>query len=1116
MNWHGFNANDMAAQANRRLNTVDAKDESFDDYVATTIDPGHSLFLIALLICITSIMGLPLFVRCIKRRKENKKKCISDTSRLDDHIGNLEKSLCTIPKDIDETQTTATSSLGIDDEERSATSSRMACSIGDTSLGADVLHRSLLFVRTIVKFDYELKRILGLVIPFSSSGIIYNASNIAILAIISHSLGTEDMVAYAMVGSIIGVSSSFLGGWVEAISSLGSMAYGAGNYKLTGRYVQISCVFYTLCEIPMGFLWFQYMGKILLLMGFDESVAMIGQNYVWVAMLITIVSTLNSGVMKFLEVIEKPVYANFMYCSSCVLCVALVAPFAIMMHASLEGLGLVMLLNEALLLTLNVLIPAKRGWLREFEDGLFRGWSFQSLSLIWAISKVALPLAFGNLLAYTEWEILTISAAILGPAEAATWAVLGYVWGLFESTTGAIGSASELRVAYHLGKGDHDMAKFSAYKSILLAAIVTGSASAALMGLADLLPPLLTPDATIQSMLVELFPLVALGNVTMSMGMVCWAIVGAQGRYRLSTTIATSCAFFITIPIAVALTIMRIDLQGLTFAVVVGYTVTSMSLSLCVLMSDWKALAEKIKKEMEDLSMEDYSSMEDPAMEDSYSIMCLGSPPITTTATTAPNKPLINPPSRPGVFASYLDSRLLQKFTPVITYDVYQEVNNNMDDSSSYSSGLTTVCPGPPPIATPATTAPYTPPTKPFSSPGVFASYLEIPEYQLSPKLKPVSTHDVLGEVFHSVPLSPVLAAPPPLELSFPEEARVEFLPVYQNNYTAIASPLMVDTNPGIIEAASSATAGKSPAVALSMSPILSPESTEKVALHQKLDENKQLTIPDTPALATVPDSITFDVPALLVNKATLRDGSVLREMQRRHKLVATAAAASSALAAKLAAKPTLTTIKLSLPETAVENSVLTCESPDTPKIPALVIHTTTLPEPAAEPMPHDITHKYEDDVNRTCSENDNSCVGDAIVSSPSSVYKYPALIDKSSEAPSIPPLLFKTGTLPGIAAEAGPDDISMEHHNERKSIVAVHPKSRVCNSIPVLIDTLLELTVEPRTDDIAVERCVDPMSSVSNDGFIGDEITPSSSLIYENPVRNTVDGEYDSTLDST
>ena len=96
------------------------------------------------------------------------------------------------------------------------------------------------------------------------------------------------------------------------------MAYVAGKYKLTTVwYLQISCVFYTLCKIPMGFVWFHYMGKILILVGFDVSVAIIGHNYVWVAMLTTIVSTLNSGVMEFLEVIEKPAYTNLMYCSSC-------------------------------------------------------------------------------------------------------------------------------------------------------------------------------------------------------------------------------------------------------------------------------------------------------------------------------------------------------------------------------------------------------------------------------------------------------------------------------------------------------------------------------------------------------------------------------------------------------------------------------------------------------------------------------------------------------------------------------------------------------------------------------------------------------------------------------
>ena len=88
------------------------------------------------------------------------------------------------------------------------------------------------------------------------------------------------------------------------------------------------------------------------------------------------------------------------------------------------------------------------GWLNDYEDGLLSMMPFKKiLSVAKSIFKVAVPLAFGNILSYAEWEIMTILAAMLGPAEAATWAVLGYVWGFFESTTNSIGSASELHVA---------------------------------------------------------------------------------------------------------------------------------------------------------------------------------------------------------------------------------------------------------------------------------------------------------------------------------------------------------------------------------------------------------------------------------------------------------------------------------------------------------------------------------------------------------------------------------------------------------------------------------------------------------------------------------------------
>lgn len=237
------------------------------------------------------------------------------------------------------------------------------------------------------------------------------------------------------------------------------------------------------------------------------------------------------------------------------------------------------------------------GWLKQFQLGLFGKWA--DASVLKTLFKTALPLSFGGLLAYAEWEILIIFAAILGPAEAATWAILGYVWGVFESTTSAIGDASEVRCAYQLGRGRPALAKLSAYKSIFMTFIMSLLVSLIFLCQRNVLPSLLTKDATIQAMLDECLPFIALGNITMNMGMVCWALIGAQGRYRLATSIATACSLLITLPIGAISTIrFNIDLQGLTFAVVTGYVITAMLLFMVLLMSDWGRLSRKIQDKM--------------------------------------------------------------------------------------------------------------------------------------------------------------------------------------------------------------------------------------------------------------------------------------------------------------------------------------------------------------------------------------------------------------------------------------------------------------------------------------------------------------------------------------
>lgn len=494
---------------------VDAADEVYDNYVATTRHPGDVLFVMGLCISLGAIIGLPLIVK----------------------LGRY----LFVTDDSSNTSAQSTTS-GVKHP-----SSRQR----DDDAPPRVSMRSHLgYLWTIIKLDVEMRRILRLAIPLICSANIVNASELVILALISNYIGTDAMIAYSMVSLIAGISGSFLMGWIETIDSIGSMAYGAENYYLTGRYARTSCVYYLLCTMPTAFFWWTMIGKIMLLMGFEESVANLARDFVFVHVANDALSGLNSGAQKFLAVIEKETYSNVVYCLADVVDVGLVALFVIKLDTTnLKVLVLVMLINRVLFFVIgNILIPHKLGWLDDFSTGLFgRG---PRWSVVRDVYDAALPLAFGRLMEEAEWEILTIFAAILGPAEAATWATMSFIWNAFESTTGAIGDASEMRVAYQLGKGRPEMAKLAGYKSMFVAFVMGAVGSGIFLCLSSALPSALTKDATIQHMLLDLFPLLAMNNVSMTVGMVAWTVVGGQGRYDLATKLATACSFLVTCPVA--------------------------------------------------------------------------------------------------------------------------------------------------------------------------------------------------------------------------------------------------------------------------------------------------------------------------------------------------------------------------------------------------------------------------------------------------------------------------------------------------------------------------------------------------------------------------------------
>lgn len=150
-------------------------------------------------------------------------------------------------------------------------------------------------------------------------------------------------------------------------------------------------------------------------------------------------------------------------------------------------------------------------------------------------------------------------------------------------------------MAYQLGAKRPERARLSAYKSILISIICASVITSIMWIIGEDLAVWLTPDPTLQYLIVEVLPLIGIGNVTLTAGTVSWALVGAQGRYRLATLVAFVGSWCVSLPLAAIFTYaLKLDLQGVTSCVVIGYAVTSTTLNYILARSDWERLSRVV------------------------------------------------------------------------------------------------------------------------------------------------------------------------------------------------------------------------------------------------------------------------------------------------------------------------------------------------------------------------------------------------------------------------------------------------------------------------------------------------------------------------------------------
>lgn len=139
------------------------------------------------------------------------------------------------------------------------------------------------------------------------------------------------------------------------------------------------------------------------------------------------------------------------------------------------------------------------------------------------------------------------------------------------------------------------LAKASAYKGMYLAVVISVYGTAVLFLMSGHLPGWLTPDPTLQHMIFEALPLIGFGQILMSVGMVCWNILGAQGRVRLATLIEFISSWILVIPMASVLVfVYNYNLMGMVGPLVLGYTIGCVVIIYILFTSDWTELSDKV------------------------------------------------------------------------------------------------------------------------------------------------------------------------------------------------------------------------------------------------------------------------------------------------------------------------------------------------------------------------------------------------------------------------------------------------------------------------------------------------------------------------------------------
>ncbi|KAK3443204.1 hypothetical protein EUGRSUZ_B03290 [Eucalyptus grandis] len=376
----------------------------------------------------------------------------------------------------------------------------------------------------------------------------------AITQVFAGQVGTLELAAVSVENSVIaGFSFGVMLGMGSALETLCGQAYGAGQLDMLGIYLQRSWVILNTTAVALCFLYI-LAAKLLRLIGQTEAISEeAGMFAVWMIPQV------------FMYAMNFPI-AKFLQAQSRIMVMAVIAGVVLVLHTAFSWLLMLKLgwglVGAAVVLNASwvVIVAAQLAYI---FSGALEIWYFMALILFAGYLKNA----------EISVDALAICMNILG------WTVMQAL---------GMNAAISVRVSNELGAAHPRTAKFSLNVAVISSFMISLILSAILLATQDAYPSLFSSDSSIQAIVKELTPVLALCIVINNVQPVLSGVAVGAGWQATVAYVNIACYYLFGVPLGLTLGYkLNWGVKGIWCGMLTGTVVQTCVLTFMVCRTNW-------------------------------------------------------------------------------------------------------------------------------------------------------------------------------------------------------------------------------------------------------------------------------------------------------------------------------------------------------------------------------------------------------------------------------------------------------------------------------------------------------------------------------------------------